>query len=454
MWCCRASSAAAVENHAAPLSAEALWEEFGGREVEDVLRSGAVALVDAQYLVDLAKNGGVLTPRQHLEMTAPGAFLTLEELKAATNDEARFLRIVCVSHCWLQPDHPDPRSHNLHALARALRLLIEDEGTHERIAYGGKWGVFLDFCSLHQRCRGPDGQPLDRTHTEDYGRDETETTLFRAGLAHLSLLYSHPKIPVLMLSALPPGYPEGYTVPEGANVHAYAGRGWCFCEFSWAMLVKPTAITWDLGASGGGETDFGALQHACAPGRKPPLLPDAFAAQLEAKAFTNGKEDRPLVVSLYREGFEHRLYSAVRLYWRQVGWGRAEAQVAADVLAAGHAPHLAELYLDGNRLDDAAICALAEALCRGTPKLRVLTLDGSAIGDAGGAALAASLAQLPRIALLRCSLHMLSSSAAEALCEAAERNPALQVRDEWPGRNAIDHEVDASHQPRRLTRRG
>ena len=218
------------------------------------------------------------------------------------------------------------------------------------------------------------------------------------------------------------------------------------------MLVKPTAITFDLGASSGAETDFGELQHTCASGRKPPVLPDAFAAQLETKAFTNGKEDRPVVVSLYREGFVRRFASATRLYWRTVAWGRAEAQVAAGVLAAGHAPNLEELYLDGNRFDDEAVCSLAEALRRGTPKLRVLTLDGSEIGDAGGVALAASFAQLPAIALLRCSLHLLSPSAVEALCEAAERNPALEVRDEWPGRNAVDHELDKLHLPRLLVR--
>ena len=221
MWCCRGDAAAVL---AAP--SQTCWEEYGGSEVEEVLGSGAVALLDAHYLVGLAKSGGVLTPRQHLELTAPEAFVTLAELKAATKGEARFLRIVCVSHCWLQPDHPDPQSHNLKTLAKALQLLIEDEGTRERIAYGGKWGVFIDFCALHQRCRGPDGQPLERTHTADYGRRPEETTLFGEGLGRLGLFYSHPKIPVMMLTTLPPGYPQGYTVPQGGNVNAYTSRGW------------------------------------------------------------------------------------------------------------------------------------------------------------------------------------------------------------------------------------
>ena len=76
----------------------AAWKALGGAEFEAVLVSGAIALLDAQYLIDLANRGGVLGPRQALP---DEAFLSLSELQAATRTSP-FLKIVCISHCWLQ----------------------------------------------------------------------------------------------------------------------------------------------------------------------------------------------------------------------------------------------------------------------------------------------------------------------------------------------------------------
>ena len=41
-----------------------LWDERGGKALEDVLRTGSIALLNAQYLIDLADKGGILAPRQ------------------------------------------------------------------------------------------------------------------------------------------------------------------------------------------------------------------------------------------------------------------------------------------------------------------------------------------------------------------------------------------------------
>jgi len=100
------------------------WKKGGGTELEAVLNSGAVALLDAEWVIARAASGGVLLPRQALP---DKAFLSLSQVQA--NTEARegyihHLSVFCVSHCWLQPDHPDPRGHNLRAVARVRSRIL------------------------------------------------------------------------------------------------------------------------------------------------------------------------------------------------------------------------------------------------------------------------------------------------------------------------------------------
>ena len=55
------------------------WDYLGGAEVEPLLRSGAVALLDAKWLVDRAAKGLRIERRQDLP---PEAFISLDDLKA------------------------------------------------------------------------------------------------------------------------------------------------------------------------------------------------------------------------------------------------------------------------------------------------------------------------------------------------------------------------------------
>merc|ERR1719183_1007864 len=79
-----------------------LWRERGGGDLERVLASGAVALLDAQWVISHAEAGGVLTHRQALPKEA-------------------FLSFAALSYPWLTKDHPDPRGANLARVARALK---------------------------------------------------------------------------------------------------------------------------------------------------------------------------------------------------------------------------------------------------------------------------------------------------------------------------------------------
>ena len=106
-------------------------------------------------------------------------------------------------------------------------------------------------------------------------------------------------------------------------------------------------------------------------GRRPPLLPSAFAAELEKKSFTNGKDDKPLVKRLYEAAFEEQFGKATKLLYGRLDWGDAEAAQLAEVLASGAAPRLEKLYLHGNKIGDEGCKALAAALKEGAaPSLK------------------------------------------------------------------------------------
>lgn len=390
-----------------------------------MLASGAVALIDAHWIVRLAALGRPLAPRQALPAEA---FLPLSEVMAAADPFD--LRIVCVSHCWLQPDHPDPRGHNLRILASALRRLLEY--TEGEVRPFRKIAVFYDFCSLHQGCRAPDGTPQDRAFLWDnaagcfqggaIGRLESEEVLFRKALGSLAALYSLPKTYVFMLTSFPPDYDDPIAYKRSGNCAPYFERGWCFCESSWAMMVKDSHMVLDLGKfKGSDDTSIGLenFVRLCAHGRRPPILPDTFKAQLYNKAFTNGHTDRPRVEKLYSDSFETRFSTASKLVYEALRWGDPEAEAMADLLEARAAPQLESLHLAYNSIGNygaralAARLPLANGLCEldlldncieregaiaianvlpATPSIRRLTFDGNHIGDHGAAGLARALA--------------------------------------------------------------
>lgn len=401
------------------------WLNHGGAELDVVLSSGAVSLLDAEWVVSLAKRGGVLSPRQSLPQEA---FLSLPEVQTAA-------AIVAASHCWLQPDHPDPRGHNLRVLARALELRLQH-------APGCRVAVFYDFCCIHQKCRAADGTPgkhvVGWTGGEEgaVGRLPAEEALFREALGSLGVLYSLPRTFVFMLRAFPADYDDPSAYARSGNVAPYLDRGWCFCESSWAAMVKNKDMVLDLSndsgegssgpvdeAAGGTSLPWDAYVAKCRQGRRAPLTPDAFAALLEKKSFTNGSTDRPRVAELYRRCFQERFGKAAWLGYNSLGWGAAEAQAVAAVLASGATPALTELSLQFNSLGDLGAQALAAALPHSRALVQ-LRLGNNQIGDAGAVALAAAL---PATALqeLRLGANLIGGAGAAALYRALPGVPTL-----------------------------
>ncbi|CAK0804357.1 unnamed protein product [Prorocentrum cordatum] len=375
------------------------WQRLGGFELSSVLTSGAALLLDAEWMVQQAESSGILKPRQALP---PAAFQSYSGVLAGTpacSTPVPKLHVVCVSHCWLQADHPDPRGHNLRILARALRLL-------DAHVYGprpqrmGRWAVFMDLCCIHQNCRDSKGVPQQRTYQRLEGSDkfadgaigrfDSENVLFKEALGSLGSFYSHPCTYVFMLTKFPEDYQTAaYT--HSADTEQYFNRGWCYCESSWAVLTKPSDLTLNLGLSTGDEISYSKLVEVCSAERKPPVFPDAFEVELQRKAFTNGKDDRPRVAELYRDAFAQRLKYSQRLSFRNLQWDAEHMKQLVTALAAsGGGPNLQLLDLCGNRAGDEGVALLVEALRApgAFPKLRELNLRENQIGAAGAAHLA------------------------------------------------------------------
>ena len=146
----------------------ALWRKLGGGDLEPVLASGAIALVDSRWIINYAEAGGVLTHRQALPKDA---FITFTDLVKGTESELGLL-IAALSYPWLTKDHPDPEGKNLRRVAQALKAMDEEVG------------VFWDYMSLHQHPDPANG--VMRTEVED--------ALFKQGLGCLGTLYSHQRL--------------------------------------------------------------------------------------------------------------------------------------------------------------------------------------------------------------------------------------------------------------------
>ena len=165
------------ESDAARRSEE--WDFLGGGELEPLLASGALALLDGDWLVRRAAEGKRIERRQDLD---PEAFVSLSTLKM-TGSCRDGLPIVLMSYPWLSPAHPDPKRDTLNLIARVLKAYIANVGYD--VGEKRRWGVFWDFACLHQHPIGGGA------------RTGEEEALFRQGLqaraisTHLPAISTH-----------------------------------------------------------------------------------------------------------------------------------------------------------------------------------------------------------------------------------------------------------------------
>ena len=105
--------------------------------------------------------------------------------------------------------------------------------------------------------------------------------------------------------------------------------------------------------------------------RPPPLHPEAFAAKLARKVFTNGKSDLEMVAGIYARTLDGAFGGAERLWFMDAGWGDEEVKAFAKVLTLARSVKYLNLY--GNDIGADGWRALAEAIEEGgAPRLRAI----------------------------------------------------------------------------------
>ena len=338
--------------------------------------------------------------RQELERDEPDALLSPEEAAKMPRGhygyppwirnpcccpepyERRPLKLISISHGWLTPDHPDPLGEQLVKFADVVArersffrngdnmcvfliccpccpgcvapwctcwgLPCVGQKCCERAAAfpSGEFMAFYDFASLHQK------------DPETGGRTGEEKTAFDSALGTMGTWYAHAKATTVALDVFPPGWDS--TTP-------YEDRGWTTFESAVSALVKASnGGTWAKfvrASEGKAQGDGGGV-------RPPPLHPEAFAAKLARKVFTNGKSDLEMVAGIYARTLDGAFGGAETLTFVDCGWGDEEVKALAKVLPLARS--VRTLNLAGNdNIGADGWRALAEAIAAGgAPRLK------------------------------------------------------------------------------------
>ena len=372
----------------------------GGDEIEPLLAHTDV--IDAKWLLKLL-NCEVMPEREGVvpawQDVPPEAKLSLATLRRTTMKLK--LPVAVLSYGWAAKSHPDPTG----ALLRRLRPVLErmahccEHGKSKRSPdqRPAAWGIVWDFMSLPQRgyttghvpdeC-GDDGKVVKSNDD----RTPYQLARFVSGLKGINVWYGSVYTMTLLCD---------WRMPAGAeNAASIDKRGWCIFEKALSSVRKHGRCCLALSQLPDGATGHWMnLETACKAGRAPPLAPDAFEAMLregvarEAAVpgtgfrFTNGKDATAICIPQYREGFLRLIRGDGSLNFGRCGWGDAELRALVAALAYAHAngatTRATTLRLSSNRLSDAALPPLVEAIAAGAmPELEYLSLDRNALGDA------------------------------------------------------------------------
>ncbi|CAK0818531.1 unnamed protein product [Prorocentrum cordatum] len=443
--------------------------------------SGDVRLISFNWLVVLAASGKPLPRRQDLP---PEAFIDVADLRAMhsalpAHVAAAVLPVLSISYCWIEARHPDAEGKQIEHIVKTLEPHAE------------KWreffpdmGVFIDWCAIYQK----DPELFDERETPEakqagaeaaafiealgagrafYGgtayeesRTPAEKAAFRRALHEtMDVWYAHQMITTLFATQLPHGY----------TGRAYERRGWTFFERSSSELIKPASA---FVVEAGAPLHQGRFLWCMAidssaddenMGRGLPLVPRAFAEQLQHKQFTNNA-DASAVAELHRKTATSVLGGTTKLELDGVPMREGDGERIAQVLGlcgkieklswcfvempalevvgmlAAPVPSLRKLHLQKNALGEAGGRALAEALGRGaTPQLQELGLDQNALGEAGGVALAEALGRgaTPQLQSLHLCENALGEAGGAALAEALGRGATPQLQSFSLAENAL-----------------
>ena len=335
---------------------ERAWRQYDGEALESLVRvdlelgDSPVRLLDARFLISLAEQGGRLPRRQDVPTEA---FIDLDTLRRMPTLGA-WLRVVCVSHPWLQPDHPDPRGDTLGLVAHVLRYFIKQVNYDCRTGFYEQMpcAVFFDFASIFQK--GPKGAESILP---------TERALALRAKQGIGELYAHPYTFTLMVTKLPPGYPRGFSFPDAyafPNIAQYRDRGWCACEAALSCLTKSRDLVLDLGKvsdvllhrPSAAPKHLRDLIAASRADRQPPLTPREFETQQALRTFMDKSIDLPTVNLVYELGFEGRFMGIESLDYSGLAWDNDAVAQLCQVMADRALQHCHSIDLSSNRITD------------------------------------------------------------------------------------------------------
>ena len=197
----------------------------------------------------------------------------------------------------------------------------------------------------------------------DGKRSETEQAAFSSALATMGSWYAHQDATTFSMTQLPAGW----------DATPYSERGWCTFERAVSELVKVSDIGgWRKLAD---PAVVRKVSHTTGAYRSAPEPPEAFAARLARKIFTNGKSDCELVATLYADTLAAALGETEYLTYIACAWGDDEVEKLAAVLP--FARRLERLDLRSNpRIGSRGFDALAAAIGGGAaPNLKTVECD-------------------------------------------------------------------------------
>ena len=172
-------------------------------------------------------------------------------------------------------------------------------------------------------------------------------------------------------------------LPAGWDgVTPYGERGWCTFEKAVSQLIKGSVSRgWRKLADTTVRRRVSGYAGAYITAPEPP---EAFAARLALKTFTNGKADCELVAALYADTLAAALGAASYLQYTTCRWGDDEVVHVAAVLP--FARRLIQLDLAGNpRIGRRGLDALAGAIAdRAAPSLKRVVCDQAGSEHAAG----------------------------------------------------------------------
>ena len=197
----------------------------------------------------------------------------------------------------------------------------------------------------------------------DGKRSETEQAAFSSALATMGSWYANKQATTFSMTQLPPGW----------DATPYSERGWCTFERAVSELVKESSSAgWRQLAD---PAIVRKVSNATGAYRSAPEPPEAFAARLARKIFTNGKSDCELVATLYADTLAAALGETTVLQYIACAWGDDEVEKLAAVLP--FARRLTDLRLESNpRIGSRGFDALAAAIGSGAaPNLKTVQCD-------------------------------------------------------------------------------